>query len=231
MASLLGNLLAAFSPQPAQQAAQAQIAGLQNAQNAANTAINQGLTSSNNYLTSASNLYDPLAALAGKGSTAYANALGLNGAAGSDAARATFTGLPGYQEGFNLGLDTLERRAAQRGLLGSGNTSADTIKYATDYANQNYNNYLSQLSPFLGLNQNVTGAQAGILGQQGANALDVAKLQGGLGYQTAQGIGQANAQSALAPYQSSQNLINTLLGVGKTAASFFSPTPGGFKVA
>lgn len=217
----LDNLLAPFSAEPAKNAAQAQITGLQNAQNAANASLNSGLATSNNYLTKAYGLYGPLSDLANKGSTSYADALGLNGAAGSDAARAAFTSLPGYQEGLNTGLDTLERRASARGLLGSGNTSADTIKYATDYANQNYGNYLQSLAPFLNLNQNVTGARSGILGQQGANAIDIAKLQGGIGYQTQQGIGNANAQAALAPQQAGNNFINTLLGVGKVAASAF----------
>ena len=223
----LSNLFSSFSAEPAQQAAQAQILGLQNAQNSANAALGGGLATSNNYLTGASNLYKPLSALATKGTTSYADALGLNGVAGSDAARAAFTGMPGYQEGLNTGLDQLDRRAAARGQLGSGNTSADTIKYATDYANQNYGNYLSNLAPFLGLNQNVTGAQAGILGQQGANALDVAKLQGGIGFQTQQGIGNANAQSAMAPYNASSNFLNTLLGVGKLAAPFIPGFGGG----
>lgn len=217
----LDNLLGAFSSKPAENAAQAQIAGLQNAQNAANASLNSGLATGNNYLTKAYGLYGPLADVAGKGTTSYADALGLNGAAGSDAARTAFTSLPGYQEGLNSGLDLLERRAGARGQLGSGNTSADTIKYATDYANQNYGNYLQSLAPFLNLNQNVTGSQAGILGQQSANAIDVAKLQGGIGYQTQQGIGNANAQAALAPAQAGQNFINTLLGVGKVAASAF----------
>lgn len=215
----LDNLLAPFSAEPAQNAAQAQIAGLQNAQNAANASLNGGLATSNNYLTKAYGLYGPLSDLANKGSTSYADALGLNGVAGSDAARAAFTSLPGYQEGLNTGLATLERRANARGLLGSGNTSADTIKYATDYANQNYGNYLQSLMPFLNLNQNVTGARSEILGQQGANAIDIAKLQGGIGYQTAQGIGNANAQAALAPVSAGQNFINTLLGIGNIAAS------------
>ncbi len=217
----LDNLFGAFSTKPAENAAQAQILGLQNAQNSANAALSGGLASSNNYLTSARNLYNPLLSIATQGTGALTNALGLNGAAGSDAARSAFTSLPGYQEGLNTGLDQLDRRAAARGQLGSGNTSADTLRYATDYANQNYNNYLSNLSPFLGLQQNVTGAQAGTYGQQGANALDVAKLQGGIGFQTAQGIGNANAQQALAPYQTSQNFLNTLLGIGNVAASAF----------
>lgn len=227
---IFDSLFGAFDPAHAQDAAQQRIQGLQNAQASANTSLGQGLTSANNYLGQAYNLYGPLAALAGKGSDAYANALGLNGAEGSAAARTAFTSLPGYQEGFNTGLDTLERRAAARGQLGSGNTSADTLRYASDYANTKYGDYLSNLSPFLNLNQSVTGAQAGILGGQGANALDIAKLQGGLGYQTEQGIGNANAEAALAPVQSSQNFINTLLGIGQIAASAI-PFGGGSRAA
>src|SRR5262249_6223307 len=68
---------------------------------------------------------------------------------------------PGYAEGINMALDQNDRRMAARGMLGSGNTIADTTKLATDYSNQKYSDYLSSFSPMLNL---ATGAASGIAG-------------------------------------------------------------------
>jgi hypothetical protein len=54
------------------------------------------------------------------------NALGLNGPQGNAAATAAFQSSPGYDFKVNQSLDALDRRAASRGMLGSGNTTLDT---------------------------------------------------------------------------------------------------------
>src|SRR5690606_5334502 len=67
---------------------------------------------------------------------------------------------PGFQFQLDTGLDALDRRAASRGMLGSGNTNLDTLGYATGLANQSYQNWLSGLSGLttLGANQTNVGA-------------------------------------------------------------------------
>lgn len=192
----------------------------------ATRAIDTGIGDLRSGYTQASDLYGPLAQLAGQRSRAYDEATGVYGTEGLNRARETFTATPGYREGYDTGLNELDRRAAARGQLGSGNTSADTIKFATDYANQKYGDYISRLLPFVGQDVSVTGAQAAIPISLADKLYEAAVGKGGIGFQTAQGIGNAQADLALAPQQTSMNLLNTLLGIGNIAASAYGGKSG-----
>jgi hypothetical protein len=111
----------------------------------------------------------------------------------------------------------VNRGAAARGDLGGGNTSADTIKYASDYDANKYGNYLSALAPNLAGATSATAGGAGVLGTQATSDLGVASQRAGLDYGAATGIGNANADAALAPYSASQNFWSALTGVGNMA--------------
>lgn len=82
------------------------------------------------------------------GANTYADAMGLNGAAGTARAQDAFQTGPGYQFSLDQGLQALERNASRYGRSNSGNTDLDLMKYATGYADQNYNNWLSGLSSY-----------------------------------------------------------------------------------
>lgn len=152
-----------------------------------------------------------------QGYQAYADASGANGPEGLARAKANFQATPGYTEGLNMGLDQNDRRAASRGMLASGNTSADTLKFANDYASQKYGQYTAGLSPFTNnpsqtaaIGGQIAGVNTGLgnqlnasLGQQASSA-----------YGTQTGIGNANANADLANLTASQNLW----GMGMNAA-------------
>lgn len=210
-----------FSGDAQKDAAQQRIAGIQAGQTAATGAIDSGLGDLRRYYGVADNYFAPLSEAAGRRTSAYDDASGVNGPEGMARARAMFTASPGYQEGFDSGLAALDRRAAARGMVGSGNTSADTLKFASDYANQKYGDYVSRLAPYVGNDASVAGARAGLQTALGDKSYEAGVAKGGIGYQSNVGIGNANADAAMADYNASGNLWNTLIGAGKVAASLF----------
>lgn len=196
-----------FSTKPAEQARDAQIAGLNSGYDLAGGLYKAGNTALTTGANTASNLYSGLQQSTQAGSDAYGDASGANGPEGLARAKANFTQTPGYQSGFDLLTDTNDRRAASRGMLGSGNTVADTAKLATTYADQNYGNYASRLQPYLGANAGAVAGGANVATGLGSalNANDVS--QGQLGFQKDAGIGNANANADLAKYNASANML------------------------
>jgi hypothetical protein len=209
-----------FSTKPAEEAAAAKAAGYTAANDTAQSALSTGLAAATPLYQQAYGNFNTLAGKFGKGQDAYNDATGVNGAEGLARARSTFTSLPGYQEGINMTLDQNDRRAAARGILASGNTIADTTKLATDYANQNYSNYLASLAPNLSGALTSTAGGANVLGTQAGANLGVAGQKAQYGYGANVGIGNANADAALAPYSASQNFWGALMGAGNLAAKF-----------
>lgn len=63
------------------------------------------------------------------------------------------TSTPGYQFAFNQGLEAVNRTAAAKGQLGSGNRLYDLTKFGQGLASQTYNNTVSQLSSLLNRSQ------------------------------------------------------------------------------
>lgn len=138
-------------------------------------AIDTGNTAASGYLGDVSNLWKGLADESGglSGLNLYGDALGVNGSAGNANATAAFKAGPGYEYQLGQGLDALERRAGAQGRLSSGQTGLDTINYAEGLANNEYQNWLQNLSGFSGQQSNIyTGA---IGGQAGAKS-DLATL-------------------------------------------------------
>lgn len=150
-------------------------------------------------LTMGGGAYAPLSALAdtyGKGANLYADALGINGAGGNQRAVDAFQRGPGYQAGLDTGLDAITRHANAAGGLG-GNSLRDTVKFGTDYSNQDYGNYLNRLSAYNPLQLQATqGAAAGnqannttlagldvtganLLNSGGQNRAQISQQQGG----------------------------------------------------
>ena len=60
---------------------------------------------------------------------------------------------PGYKFAYNQGLEAVNRTAAAKGQLGSGNRLYDLTKFGQGLASQTYNNTVSQLSNLLNRSQ------------------------------------------------------------------------------
>lgn len=201
-----------FSTKPAEEAARQKALGFANAKAGANSALDTGLGYARPLYGQAYDDFNSLAGKFGKGMDAYLDATGVNGADGIARAGSVFKELPGYSGGLNTGIDLLERRAAARGDLGGGNTSADTIRFASDYDAGKYKDYVAGLSPNLAGASSATAGGAGVLGSQAGAELGVAGQRANFDYNAATGTGQANAEAALAPYSASQNFWSALMG-------------------
>jgi hypothetical protein len=250
-----------FSNSDAQNAAQAQITGLNNAYAQAVPLLQQGTGAINQYYQAGQGQLQNNANAAGgalgtnyggalqtlqnqqgtnaAGQNQLANLLGLNGANGSATAQNTLQNLPGYQFALNQGSQNVMRNQAATGALNSGATQADLQAQGQGLASQNYNNYVSQLQPFLGASNtgaaNIAGTQTG-LGQNLAanyNTLGSNMNQNLMGagnainqnlgtqaqaaYGTQAGIGNAQAQSDYAQLAQSGAIFGGLMGLGGAA--------------
>lgn len=206
-----------FSNDTAEQAAAQKIAGLQSGYKEASKLIGQGRDAlSSNYATAAQP-FNTLFNQAQGGAGAYGDASGANGAAGYARALQNFQTNPGYQFQLDQGLKAIDRGAASRGNVTSGNTLMAEQAYGTGLANQSYKDYLAGLSPYL--NQSTQAAQGlgGIYTGLGKQLNQSYSGQGGLKYQTEAGIGNANSAATLNNYNVGANQFNALMGAAQLA--------------
>jgi hypothetical protein len=124
---------------------------------------------------------------------------------------------PGYAFRQAEGMRALERSAAARGNLLSGNTMKGIQRFGQDLASQEYGNAfnrfqieraarLNPLQSLMGAGQSATNVMTGATGQAGQN---IGQLQLGAGQARASGyVGQANA------------LAGALQGIGSAAMQF-----------
>jgi hypothetical protein len=146
-------------------------------------------------LTANGGAFRPLADLGarfGQGSQLYGDALGLNGAEGNARATSAFQAGPGYQFALSQGLDAVNRGRNARGGLNSGNTDVDLLKYGTGFADQTYQQWMGNLSPYNQLELSATSGAA--TGNAGINQ-NVANL-GVTGANILNGAGQSKANIA-----------------------------------
>lgn len=154
--------------------------------------LDQGAQGAVGALQAGGGAYQPLsdlAARAGRGAEQYANSLGLNGAAGNQAAVDAFQAGPGYEWRVDQGVNSLARLANAGGMLNSGNTLRDTLKFGQGLADQEYSAWqdrlrglgdqeLSATAAAAAGNQGNNQAVAGILNSAGQNKAGVATGQG-----------------------------------------------------
>lgn len=132
----------------------------------------------------ATDYYQPFADAYAGAPKAIADAYGLGGPEGTQRAQAAFQASPGYQFQLDQGLEALNRSAASRGMLASGNNSQDLMRFGQGLANQEYGKYLTGLGSLADAGM---GAAQGQTGRAGSLAgLD-------MGY----GTGQANIWTGL----------------------------------
>jgi len=166
----------------------------------------------------------PYADAAAPAAGMYSDALGLNGADGNARAVGAFQVSPGYDFQVNQGLDALDRRAASRGMLASGNNSIDTINYSQGVANQEYGGWLDRLN-----GQQQFGA--GVAGQMGGIATNAATQQAavrtGLG-DVKMGLGERKADLAYATRLGRAGVeADYLAGKDGTGANIVGAVTGG----
>lgn len=112
---------------------------------------------------------------------------------------------PDYQFARDEGLRGIERSAAARGGLGSGNTLAALTRYSSGLATQNFNNYANRLGGVAGTGQasaeNLSG-QRMQLGQQAGQNMMAAGNARASGIQNAANIwmGAGNQLAGIAGY-------------------------------
>jgi hypothetical protein len=183
----------------------------------ANT-LNTGLTNQLGALGQAGQAYAPLSSFASQlapSTQMYMNSLGLNGAAGNQAAVNAFQTGPGYDFQMNQGLDAVNRRRAASGMLTSGNADIDALTYGQGLANQAYGGWQSNLqgliNPQLSALTSAAGGQAtadtNMANAYGTNAAANTALQGTV----ASGLAGTNT-----------NLANNQVNLGNTLSGLYS---------
>lgn len=182
----------------ADNAAQAQIAGINQGVTQATGNINQGNQALTTNYAAALSPFTTNFGTAQQGVGALGNALGLNGPAGTQSALTALQMTPGYQASLGAGNAGVNAAAAAGGTLNSGNQLLALQKTAQNTAAGNYNNYVSQLDPYLNLaNSSASGisnVDTGLGSSLNANQNTLANLNYGANV----GIGNANASADLA---------------------------------
>jgi len=147
------------------------------------------------------------------GATAYADATGANGAEGYGRAVNNFHTGPGYQFNMDEMLDAVNRSAASRGMLSSGNTTSDLMTKASGIANQEFGNYVSRLQPFLSMYtqgaQGLSGAHESMADLETGYGKDMAQMQVG----RADKLAGVNMARAALDSDAANNRANLLLDI------------------
>lgn len=125
--------------------------------------IDQGENRSQTALNQAAGLYDPYANAGTQANNMYADAMGLNGATGSDAARAAFRAGPGYDFQVDEAMRAAERAASAGGMLASGNLMTEMLQRGQNLANQEYGGWMDRLYNQAGQGLQAAGGKAGTL--------------------------------------------------------------------
>lgn len=115
----------------------------------------------------------------------------LIGLAGEAPDYSLFTSSPEYQFALQQGQQALERSAAARGGLFSGNTGVALTEFGQGLASQQFGNYMNRLMQLMGIGQS---AAAGTAGAGERMASGIADTLTGIGDTRASGImGASNA--------------------------------------
>jgi hypothetical protein len=174
-------------------------------------------------LDTAGNYYDPLATKYGAGTNLYLDSLGVNGPEGNTRATDAYHTAPGYDFKVNQSLDALDRRAASRGLLASGNNTLDTLSTVHGIADQDYSGWQDRLAGLINPEQTAVAGQAGMEAAKAPVYTNDAAQRVALDTGVTNGINNQVTQGANATMAGSGNLWN----FGLNAAKLFAGLPGG----
>lgn len=160
----------------------------------------------------ADDFFEPLSDTYGRGSRAYAEALGLYGDEGIDAARGRFRAGPGYEFQQEEAAQRALRQGSAMGMLGSGNTAIALQDRASSLADQEYDDYLDRLGGYDSKAMGVAGSRAGIATGLGDRLMDVNRDRSEIGWNTETGVGQARGNYQLGKDRTSSNIFGALTG-------------------
>jgi hypothetical protein len=211
-----------FTTDDQKAAAQAQIAGINTGVQQATGNINTGTQALTTDYTKALQPYLQNQTTANQGVTQLGNALGMNGPAGSQQALQTLQSTPGYQFQQQQGDAAINAQAAASGQNASGNQALALSQFNQGLAGTTYNNYVSQLQPYLGASNAAAGGIANTYTGLGQGVASQNNSLANLNYTAQTGIGNANANADLAGLTASGNIMGAIGGIGKAAASIFS---------
>lgn len=148
--------------------------------------------------------------------------LGLGGDEGKARAMQAFQGSnPGYDFQMEQGLDALDRRAASRGMLGSGNTNLDTLQFSQGLADQSFGSWFDRLMG--GIDR-----QSSALGDLTTQTGNVGTTRLGVTGDIASGMMGANNQVAAGKEAGQGSLWEMLDNVAGVAGGFAGMGGGGF---
>lgn len=208
-----------FTNDNAQNAANAQIAGVNAGYNQLSQLFGQAGGALNTNYTAAAQPFLQNYGTATAGTTALGNALGLNGAAGNAAATQSFWNNPAISSAINTGSQNVLRNQAATGQLNSGATNIDLQNVAQQTASQGWNQYIAQLQPYLGASTSAASGIGNVYTGLGSQLANLYQNQGNAAYGAQTSIGNANANADLANNNASANIWNALMGGAKLATS------------
>lgn len=220
----MASIFDLFNNSNAQDAANSQISALQSANQQGQGYLANGLTNAQNSYSAGLQPLQQNYDQSTQGANAYGNALGLNGAAGSASAVQNWQNSnPAYQAQLDAASQNVMRNQAATGQLASGGTNIDLQNLAENQANSTYQQYLTNLQPYLGQQAtaangiaNVNTAQAGTQSNTAANQANMA-----YGAQVGQGNAQANADLANNAAAANQfGALKSGLSLGSTLLGF-----------
>lgn len=207
----MASIFDLFSNTNAQSAADAQIAGINSGQTQALGALNTGLTAAQNSYAAGLAPTNANLATDQAGQTQYANALGLNGTAGSQSAVANWQATnPAYQAQLDQGSQNVMRNQAATGQLASGATNVDLQTLGQNQANSTYQQYLTNLQPFIGASTANAGTSAAVNSAQAGTQNANYGQQASLDYGAATSAGNAQANADLANNAAAANQLGAL---------------------
>lgn len=169
----------------------------------------------------AGDIYAPLQTKYGSGTNLYLDSLGVNGADGNARAVGAFQAGPGYDFAVNQSLDALDRRAASRGMLASGNNTIDTLSTVNGLANQEYGNWQNRLAGLISPEMQAAGGAAGVATNEAGVWQNDANNRVNLTSGVVNGQNSAQTQGANAQMNASANVLGaglSLAGLGVRAA-------------
>ena|ERR1700693_1734983 len=207
-----------FNTNDQQDAAKAQIGGIQTGLNSLNSSFNQGRGALTQNYTAGLQPFLQNYSGATQGTDMLGNALGLNGAQGGDKALQAFQqSNPGYGFQLQQGDNAVLANQAATGQLASGKTNLDLQKFGQGLANQSYNQYVQNLMPYLGASQQAASGIGGLYSGLGNQLNQNFMGQGNADYGAYTSAGNAQANADLAGLTASGNILGLgagILGLG-----------------
>jgi hypothetical protein len=205
----MSYLFDAFNNNAQTAAANSQIAGINQGIAAATPFYQAGLSSLTGNYGAALQPQQQNFAASQQGLGQLGNSLGFNGPSGNAQALAAFQNNPGYQFQLQQGNNAIlaQQAAGQGGGLASGNTLIDLSKFNQGLANTSWNQYLSNLQPYMNFAQ---GAGQGIANTYQGLGTQLNNAWGNLGnmqYGANTSIGNAGANADLGNLTASGNIF------------------------